>query len=55
MTGRYSVEVVAIVKCGVGLHVQEIITVGGPDLLILFPKVCSNILERMTVRDVAKS
>ncbi|KAI3334197.1 hypothetical protein F4824DRAFT_502276 [Ustulina deusta] len=39
MTGRYSVEVVAIVKCGVGLHVQEIITVGGPDLLILFPKL----------------
>ncbi|KAI0404549.1 hypothetical protein F4802DRAFT_566386 [Xylaria palmicola] len=39
MTIRYSLELVAIVKCGVGLHIQEIITVGGPDVLVEFGKL----------------
>ncbi|TGJ81355.1 hypothetical protein E0Z10_g7407 [Xylaria hypoxylon] len=39
MTARYSLEIVAILKCGVGIHIQEVITVGGPDVLVLFPKL----------------
>ncbi|KAI0412993.1 hypothetical protein F5X98DRAFT_379247 [Xylaria grammica] len=39
MTIRYSLELFAILKCGVGLHIQEIITVGGPERLVEFAKL----------------
>lgn len=40
MTARYSVEVATILKCGVGLHIEEVITLGGPDILTTFAQVC---------------
>lgn len=39
MTARYALEAVAILKCGLGLHVGEVSVIGGPDVLILFTKV----------------
>ncbi|KAK5630495.1 hypothetical protein RRF57_006210 [Xylaria bambusicola] len=39
MTARYSVEVAAILKCGVGLHIEEVVTVGGPDILTTFTQL----------------
>ncbi|KAI0458582.1 hypothetical protein F5B21DRAFT_500475 [Xylaria acuta] len=39
MTARYSLELVSILKCGIGLHTQEVVTIGGADLPILFLKL----------------
>ncbi|KAI0878455.1 hypothetical protein GGS24DRAFT_394938 [Hypoxylon argillaceum] len=39
MTARYSVEVATILKCGVGLHIEEVITLGGPDILTTFAQL----------------
>ncbi|KAI1141493.1 hypothetical protein F5Y05DRAFT_372745 [Hypoxylon sp. FL0543] len=39
MTLRYALEVTVVLKCGFGLHVTEVIAIGGPDLLVLFPKL----------------
>lgn len=39
MVGRYSVELVLILLCGMGLHTVEIASVGGPDLFVPFDQV----------------
>ncbi|KAI1496580.1 hypothetical protein F5X99DRAFT_424436 [Biscogniauxia marginata] len=39
MTARYALEVTVILKCGFGLHVDKVVAIGGPDLLVLFPKL----------------
>ncbi|KAI1123053.1 hypothetical protein F5Y10DRAFT_252679 [Nemania abortiva] len=39
MTARYSLELVSILKCGIGLHAQEVVAIGGADLPNLFLKL----------------
>ncbi|KAI1202191.1 hypothetical protein F5X97DRAFT_288210 [Nemania serpens] len=39
MSARYSLEVVSILKCGIGLHTAEVVAIGGADLPILFLKL----------------
>ncbi|KAI1355389.1 hypothetical protein F5Y01DRAFT_327089 [Xylaria sp. FL0043] len=39
MTARYVVEVIAILKCGVGLHIEEVTAIGGPGVLVLFTQL----------------
>ncbi|KAI1743077.1 hypothetical protein F4680DRAFT_391935 [Xylaria scruposa] len=39
MTVRYGVEIAAILKSGVGLHIDEVLTVGGPEVLVVFQKL----------------
>lgn len=46
MTARYALELTVILKCGFGLHVDEVVAIGGPDLLVLFPKVCDSLHSR---------
>lgn len=43
MTARYALEVTAILKCGVGLHIEEVIAFGGPSILITFTQVSLHI------------
>ncbi|KAJ5655137.1 hypothetical protein N7507_007087 [Penicillium longicatenatum] len=39
MTGRYVVEVIVVLWCGLGLHVEEVMKYGGPDVLVRFGKL----------------
>ncbi|KAI0096600.1 hypothetical protein GGR51DRAFT_543181 [Nemania sp. FL0031] len=39
MTARYALEVAAVVKCGVGLHIEEVLTFGGPGIIITFTQL----------------
>lgn len=39
MVGRYSVELVLILLCGMGLHTAEVASIGGPDLFVQFDQV----------------
>ncbi|KAI0427304.1 hypothetical protein F5Y09DRAFT_350550 [Xylaria sp. FL1042] len=39
MTARYALEVAAVVKCGVGLHIEEVIAFGGPSIIITFTQL----------------
>jgi len=39
MTIRYAMEVAAVLKCGLGLHIDEVMLIGGPDILVLFTKL----------------
>ncbi|KAI0394646.1 hypothetical protein F5Y17DRAFT_243387 [Xylariaceae sp. FL0594] len=39
MSVRYALEVTVVLKCGVGLHMTEVIAVGGPGLIVLFSKL----------------
>ncbi|KAI1112505.1 hypothetical protein F5Y14DRAFT_421931 [Nemania sp. NC0429] len=39
MTARYSLELVSILKCGIGLHTKDVVAIGGADLPILFLKL----------------
>jgi hypothetical protein len=39
MVGRYSVEVVLILLCGMGLHAAEVAQVGGPEVFVQFDEV----------------
>ncbi|RYP81007.1 hypothetical protein DL769_002187 [Monosporascus sp. CRB-8-3] len=36
---RYALEVAVVLKCGVGLHVEEVVSIGGPGILVVFPKL----------------
>ncbi|KAJ5634947.1 uncharacterized protein N7484_008260 [Penicillium longicatenatum] len=39
MTSRYVVEVIVVLWCGLGLHVEEVMKYGGPDVLVRFGKL----------------
>ncbi|KAJ5363618.1 uncharacterized protein N7496_009331 [Penicillium cataractarum] len=39
MVGRYSVELVLILLCGMGLHTDEVASIGGPDLFVQFDQL----------------
>jgi hypothetical protein len=39
MTIRYAMEVAAVLKCGLGLHIDEVMLIGGPNILVLFTKL----------------
>ncbi|CEJ53842.1 hypothetical protein PMG11_00182 [Penicillium brasilianum] len=39
MVGRYSVELVLILLCGMGLHAAEVASIGSPDLLVQFDQL----------------
>lgn len=40
MSARYSCMVVVIVKCGVGLPIDEVMEIAGPEVLTVFLQVC---------------
>jgi hypothetical protein len=42
-------EVAAVLKCGLGLHIDEVMLIGGPDILVLFTKVC---LKHQVLREI---
>ncbi|KAI1373507.1 hypothetical protein F4677DRAFT_455936 [Hypoxylon crocopeplum] len=39
LTARYTIEMSLVLKCGLGLHVDEVTRIGGPDMVILFRKL----------------
>jgi hypothetical protein len=39
MVARYSVELVLILLCGMGLHATQVASIGGPDLFVQFDQV----------------
>ena len=39
MVGRYGVELVLILLCGMGLHTAEVAQVGGPEVFVQFDEV----------------
>lgn len=39
MTGRVAAEFTAIFLCGLGLHVDEVMRLGGPNVFVRFKKV----------------
>lgn len=39
MIGRYTVELVLILLCGMGLHTTEVARIGGLDTIVRFDKV----------------
>lgn len=39
MVGRYGVELVLILLCGMGLHAAEVAQVGGPEVFVQFDEV----------------
>jgi hypothetical protein len=39
MVGRYSVELVLILLCGMGLHAAEVARIGGPEVFVQFDQV----------------
>ncbi|KAL7625749.1 hypothetical protein AAE478_004972 [Parahypoxylon ruwenzoriense] len=39
MTTRYAVEMVIVIKCGMGLHLEEVSRVGGEEILVLMRKL----------------
>lgn len=42
MVGRYVVEIVMVVLCGMGLHSTEVAQVGGSDIFVQFNQVGHN-------------
>lgn len=50
MVGRYSVELVLILLCGMGLHAAEVARVGGPEVFVQFDQVSVN-FHAMSTRD----
>lgn len=42
MVGRYVVEIVMVVLCGMGLHSTEVAQVGGSEVLVQFHQVGHN-------------
>ncbi|KAI0514648.1 hypothetical protein F5B22DRAFT_636972 [Xylaria bambusicola] len=38
-TARYALMVVLVVKCGLGLHINEVDSIGGPDTIVIFHKL----------------
>ncbi|KAI1361394.1 hypothetical protein F5Y08DRAFT_19429 [Xylaria arbuscula] len=38
-TIRYAVDVAVVVKCGLGLHIADVVAVGGPNILVLFSQL----------------
>jgi hypothetical protein len=39
MIGRYVVEIIMVLLCGLGLHSTEVAHVGGAEVLVLFKEV----------------
>lgn len=39
MVGRYVVELMLILMCGLGLHTAEVTLLGGPETFVRFDKV----------------
>ncbi|KAI0602869.1 hypothetical protein F4775DRAFT_530956 [Biscogniauxia sp. FL1348] len=39
LSARYAIEVSLVLKCGLGLHVDEVAEIGGPDMVVLFRKL----------------
>lgn len=42
MVGRYVVEILMVVLCGMGLHSTEVAQVGGSEVLVQFNEVSHN-------------
>lgn len=42
MVGRYAVEIIMVVLCGMGLHSTEVAQVGGSEVLVQFNKARYN-------------
>lgn len=40
MLGRYIVELLLVLFCGMGIHADEVARVGGSEVFIRFNKVC---------------
>ncbi|KAI0521824.1 hypothetical protein F5B22DRAFT_634246 [Xylaria bambusicola] len=39
MSARYAIEVTIVLKCGLGLHISDVIAIGGPGIAVLLPKL----------------
>ncbi|KAJ3570970.1 hypothetical protein NPX13_g5543 [Xylaria arbuscula] len=44
-TIRYAVDVAVVVKCGLGLHIADVVAVGGPDILVLFSQGVASMIS----------
>jgi hypothetical protein len=40
MLGRYIVELILILLCGMGLHAMEVVRTGGAEAFVSFNQVC---------------
>lgn len=39
MLGRYTIELLLVLHCGMGIHADEVVRIGGPGALVRFNKV----------------
>lgn len=51
MLGRYTVEVVLILLCGLGLHILEVERIGGAEILVRSRQVraANSLLAKLTI------